>query len=491
MLYKNKWLTVISAGVLVYLLVISQLWSSVAKAAVIPTTYDVVTLPYQPELGSFNAFTAINNNGLAVGYGSRNNRSMGFVFDFRKQQVIAMVDDFLPMSINDSNKIAGVYGNLNVNTTLATCTLSNGSCQVSPVEGAEFSMPFAPTAITNSGFLAVKQWLNSPDEQFLLYRNGRLMYNVLVGEDSAGVSQFFYDIQRNNTHMIAGAYKNPMGVETPFVKIINPDLSVTTQKLPAPGLDGGAASGAAVAINSLNQIVISTLNGSGEGQLYLCNFIGDVDGDGLGDCEHGLRFLGPSASSNYPYARYPMNDTGLLVTPPSYVGDEIRLYDLTQDQPVAETLASKGYKASVFAATQPLAVNNRQVILTSGAQTVLLVPQDKPADIGIHIQSDASPVVVAADGGDHLYFTETIVNQSQQNQTLLYWETLVMPDGVSMPRSTPKRLALDAGGVFSDSKTRVRLPANFPPGNYLYKVTAMSEATGERFVSELPIVKSH
>ena len=118
MLYKNKWLTVISAGVLVYLLVISQLWSSVAKAAVIPTTYDVVTLPYQPELGSFNAFTAINNNGLAVGYGSRNNRSMGFVFDFRKQQVIAMVDDFLPMSINDSNKIAGVYGNQNVNTTL-------------------------------------------------------------------------------------------------------------------------------------------------------------------------------------------------------------------------------------------------------------------------------------------------------------------------------------------------------------------------------------
>jgi len=489
MFYKNK-LNLISAAVLIYALVMSQ-WCSQARAEVIPEVYDVVSLPYQPEVGNFNAFTAINNNGLAVGYGRRNNHSMGFVFDYRNQQVVATMDDFLPMSINDSNKIAGIYGNQNNNTTLATCTLSNRLCNVTPLEGAELAMPFAPAAMTNSGFLAAKQWLNTPDEQFLLYRNGRLIYNNLVGPDFSGTSQVHYDIQRNNTHLIAGAFRTPMGIETPFVKYINADLSVTTQKLPAPGLDGGAASGAAVAINSLNQIVISSINGSSEGQLYLCNFIGDVDKDGLGDCEHGLKFLGPNASANFPYARYPLNDEGLLVTPPAYSGDEIRLYDLTQDQPVAQLLSTKGHKASVFAGGQPLAVNNQQVILISGAQTVLLVPQEKTADISIQINSDMRPVVVAADGGDNVSLTETFVNQSGKIQTLLYWEVLDMPDGTSLPRSTPTRLTLDIGGTYSDNKTQLRLPANFPPGIYVYKVVAINEANGERFISDLPLVKSH
>ena len=490
MLNNNKWLTFLSAGILIYVLVLGQIWSSVARAAGIPEAYDVVTLPYQPELGNFNAFTAINNNGLAVGYGSRHSRSMGFVFDYRKQLVIAIIDDFLPMSINDSNKIAGIYGNQNINTTLATCTLSNGSCQVSLIEGAEFSLPFAPSAMTNSGFLAVKQWLNTPDEQFLLYRNGQLIYNTLVGQDANGVSQLHYDIQRNNTHLIAGAFKQSSGIETPFVKYINSDLSVTAQKLPAPGMDGGAGSGAAVAINSLNQIVISTINGTGEGQLYLCDYIGDVDNDGVGDCEHGLKFLGSNASANSPFARYPLNDEGLLVTPPVYAGDEIRLYDLTLEQPVAESLSSKGYKASLFASTQPLAVNNRQVILTSGAQTVLLVPQEQPAAIAVQIHSDTNPAVVAAEGGDRLFFSETIVNQSAKSQTLLYWQVLIMPDGTSFPRGTPKRLILDTGGMFTDNRARLRLPAYFPSGTYAYKVIVMLESNGERFAEELPIVKS-
>lgn len=491
MQYKNKWWTVVSAGILVYVLLAGQIWSSVAKAAVVPVAYDVVTLPYQPELGNFNAFTAINNNGLAVGYGNKNNHSIGFVYDYYRQKVIAIVDDFLPMSINDTNQVAGIYGNQTSNTILATCTLSNGSCAVTPVEGAEFSLPFAPNAMTNSGFLAAKQWLNTADEQFLLYRNGRLVYNTLVGTDASGVSQLHYDIQRNNTHLIAGAFKDPLGIETPFVKYIHADLSVTAQKLPAPALDGGASSGAAVAVNSLNQIVISTLNGSGEGQLYLCNFIGDVDGDGMGDCEHGLKFLGPNASTNSHYARYPLNDKGLLVTPPSYMGDEIRLYDLTQDQPVAQLLSTKGYKASVFAATQPLAVNNQGVILTSGAQTVLLVPQEQATDINIKIQSEQNPMVVAADGGDSLDFSETLTNQSQKSLALLVWEVLVMPDGSQFPHSNPTRLILGAGDTVTENGTRLRLPAYFPPGNYAFKVIAMNEANGERFVGELAIVKSH
>ena len=58
MLNNNKWLTFLSAGILIYVLVLGQIWSSVARAAGIPEAYDVVTLPYQPELGNFNAFTS-------------------------------------------------------------------------------------------------------------------------------------------------------------------------------------------------------------------------------------------------------------------------------------------------------------------------------------------------------------------------------------------------------------------------------------------------
>ncbi len=489
MLKKNKSLTVTSATFVVFAVLISQTLS-LAQAAVIPQAYDVVTLPYQPELGQFNAFTAINNNGLAVGYGSRNNRSMGFVFDYRKQMVIALMDDFVPMSINDYNKIAGIYAIQNSNATLATCLLGNNSCEVSPIEGAEFAMPFTPTAITNSGWLAAKQWLNTPDEQFLLYRNGQLIYNTLTGPDENGVSQVYYDIQRNNTRLIVGAYSQPTGLQTPMLNIINPDLSVAALPLPAPGLDGAAGSGAAVAVNALNQIVISSLNGSDQGQLYLCEFIGDVDSDGLGDCQHGLQFLGPNANPNYPYARYPLSDRGLLVTPPAYQGDEIRLYDLTAEQPEAELLSSKGYKAAIFAGTHPIAVNNHHVILTSGAQTVLLVPQASTPDISLQIHYDTEQVVVAADGSDRLLFTESITNQTADSQSILYWQVLIMPDGTAYPRSTPKRLTLEAGGLFTDNKARLRLPEYFPSGNYVYQLIAVNESTGERFSDELQIIKS-
>ncbi|WP_455210452.1 hypothetical protein [Kaarinaea lacus] len=482
-------LTFIGAVCMVLALILSQPWS-VARAAVIPQAYDVVALPYQPVVGNFNAFTAINNNGLAVGYGNRNTRSMGFVFDYREQEVIALIDDFIPMSINDYNKIAGIYAMPNGNATLATCVLSNKTCDVSPIEGAEFALPFTATALTNSGMLAAKQWLNTPDEQFLLYRNGQLIYNALTDPDANGVSLAYYDIQRNNTRLIAGAISEPMGLQTPMLNIINPDLSVTALKLPVPGLDGGAGYGAAVAVNGLNQLVISSMNGSDQGQLYLCEFIGDVDNDGLGDCQHGLEFLGPNANPNYPYARYPLNDRGLLVTPPAYQGDEIHLYDLTADQPMAERLSSKGYKASIFASTQPLAVNDEQVILVSGAQTVLLVPEVPAPDITMQIQSGlGEPIVAVADGSERLYLTESITNHTSRSQTLLYWRVLLMPDGTAYPRSTPKRLILEAGNAFSDNRVRLRLPAYFPPGNYVYQSIAINESSGERYIDEVQIIK--
>ena len=484
-----KWTLVVSTVCLLLALAGTQAWSA-ARAEVIPEAYAVVRIPYQPDLGYFNSFTAINNHGLAVGYGSRNNRSMGFVFDYRAQTVIALIDDFVPMSINDHNNIAGIYGSQNSTAVLATCVLSDGACTPRPIEGAEFALPFTVTAMTNSGILAAKQWLNTPDEQFLLYHNGQLVYNTLMGKDVSGVSQSYYDIQRSNTRLITGAFTDPTGLQTPFVKIINPDLSITALKLPAPGLDGGAGSGAAVAVNGLNHIVISSLNGSAEGQLYLCEFIGDVDNDDLGDCQHGLKFVGPSANPNYPYARYPLNDRGLLVSPPAYEGDEIRLYDLTAEQPLAESLSSKGYQVSLFAGAQPLAVNNDGVILVSAAQTVLLVPQAPAADISVQIHGDTQPVVVAADGTDRVVFTETISNRTINGQSLLYWRVLIMPDGTVYPLGASKRLTLGAGGVFIDNQARLRLPGNFPPGNYLYQLITINEANGERFRSEWQVIKS-
>jgi hypothetical protein len=484
-----KWGVILSVIIALYAVAVSQ-GASEARAAVIPAAYDVVTLPYQPDVGQFNAFTAINNNGLVVGYGSRNGRSMGFVFDYNKQEIITLMDDFLPMSINDYNKIAGIYANQSSNATLATCLLADGVCEVVPVQGAEFAMPFTVTAMTNSGLLAAKQWINTPDEQFLLYRNGQLIYNTRVSADTNGTSQFYYDIQHNNTRLISGAYSDTGGLRTPFVKLIDSDFSISALPLPVPGLDGGAGSGTAVAVNALNHVIISTDNGSAQGQLYVCEFIGDVDNDGLGDCQHGLRFIGPNANPNYPYARYPLNDSGLLVAPPAYKGDEIRLYDLTAEPPVAELLSSKGYQASLFAHSHPLAVNNHQVILTSGTQTVLLVPHTPASDIRLQIHNDSEPVLVAADGSDRLYLTETITNQSALSHTLLYWRVLTLPDGTAYPRSTPKRLILEAGGSFTDDTVRLRLPEYFPPGNYVYRLIAIDQANGERYSEELEIIKS-
>ncbi|MCG6969929.1 MAG: hypothetical protein LJE85_09195 [Gammaproteobacteria bacterium] len=500
MRHNYQWGAVLSAVIVVMLLAASQ-GVSEARAAVIPAMYDVVTLPNpsqvssqnqsqnQPEVDHFNAFTAINNNGLAVGYGNRNNHSVGFVFDYRSQAVIALIDDFLPMSINDYNKIAGIYASQSNNAVLATCILNDASCEVIPVEGAEFALPFTVTAMTNSGLLAAKQWLNTPDEQFLLYRQGQLVYNALT-TDSNGANQTFYDIQRNNTRLITGAVTDANGLRTPLVTLINPDLAVTALNLPVPGLDGGAGSGTAVAVNAMNQIVISTINGSTEGQLYVCDFIGDVDDDGLGDCQHGLRFLGPNADVNNPYARYPLNDHGLLVVPPAYHGDGIRLYDLTAEHPVAELLSDKGYPASLFANTQPLAVNNHQVILTSGAQTVLLVPQAATPDIQVQIHHDMAPVVVAADGSDRLYLTESISNLSLTSHTILYWRVLILPDGTAYPRSTPKRLILEAGGSYTDTRVRLRVPEYFPPGNYVYQLIAIDQSSGERYSETLQIIKA-
>jgi hypothetical protein len=66
----------------------------------------------------------------------------------------------------------------------------------------------------------------------------------------------------------------------------------------------------------------------------------------------------------------------------------------------------------------------------------------------------------------------------------------MMPDGTAYPRSTPKRLILEAGGSFTDYRARLRLPGYFPPGNYVYQLVAINEANGERFVEELQIIKS-
>lgn len=488
MVLKRLLFSACSLGLSVFVLVYAQV-SHNAHASVIPDAYEVVALPYQPEVANFNAFTAINNNGLAVGYGTRDSRSMGFVFDYRQQQVIAMIDDFLPMSINDSNKIAGLYANQSNNVSLATCVLSDGICELALIEGAEFAMPLNADGLSNSGFLAAKQWLNTPDEQFLLYRHGQLIHNELAGPDQNGVQRTYVDMQRSNTRLIVGAYTDPTGVQIPFVQTINPDLSVSTTKLPAPGLDGGAGSGEAKAVNAMNHILLSTANGTAEGQLYVCDYLGDVDNDGLGDCQNGYRFIGPSGNPNYPYERYPLNDKGMLVAPPSYSGGEIHLYDLTAEQPVAVPLSSKGFNASIFAKTHPMAVNNESVILTSGAQTVLLVPQAQVPDISLEIHSAIDPIVVAADGSDRLIFTETLSNTTNISQTILYWRVLLLPDGTPYPRSTAKRLILEAGASVTESRARIRLPDYFPAGNYRYKLMAINESNGELFEQQVQIIK--
>ena len=51
-------------------------------------------------------------------------------------------------------------------------------------------------------------------------------------------------------------------------------------------------------------------------------------------------------------------------------------------------------------------------------------------------------------------------------------------------------IILEAGGEFMDNRIRLRLPAYFPPGNYVYQTIAIDESSGERYSDELQIVKS-
>jgi hypothetical protein len=97
---------------------------------------------------------------------------------------------------------------------------------------------------------------------------------------------------------------------------------------------------------------------------------------------------------------------------------------------------------------------------------------------------------VAADGSDRLFLTQSITNNTISSQTIRYWRVLMMPDGTAYPRSTPKRLILEAGDSFTDHRVRLRWPGYFPAGNYVYQLIAINEANGERFVDELQIIKS-
>ncbi|WP_455204752.1 hypothetical protein, partial [Kaarinaea lacus] len=348
------------------ILAVSLHMASVAQAGAIPDSYDYVTLPPSDEVTKYYTFTALNNNDLVVGYGSRGQTFLGFIYDFAKKEIITTVENFYPTSINDSNVIAGVLFT-DVTTIVATCVLSNNRCDARPIEGGENAHPFGIHGITNSGFIAATQGYNTANEQFLLFdKYENLVYNTATGINTDGIRQAHNDIQRNNTRLIVGAYADRVDFKSAFVKIIQPDLSVSTMALPSPGFPVTAISSEAVSVNSRNQIIISSINANNDRELYLCDFIGDIDGDTIGDCNNDLQPVGPGADRTNIYPNYPLNDRGLLVTPPSYSGGEIYLYDLNQAQPLPEPLSTKGVAASVFAKTTPLAVNNEGVLLVKG-----------------------------------------------------------------------------------------------------------------------------
>lgn len=121
--------------------------NTLSWASVIAKDCGYVVLPKDTADTKFSSFKAINSRGLAVGYGARKNKIIGFVFNYYTQSVKHIIDNFYPTEINDNNKIIGIDLS-SPNNILKQCTLTTDHYNLSSIEGAE-RVYSAPNVIMN------------------------------------------------------------------------------------------------------------------------------------------------------------------------------------------------------------------------------------------------------------------------------------------------------------------------------------------------------
>lgn len=460
--------------------------SGTASASAIPETYDIVILPANTLQQRFTSFTDMNNRNLAVIYGTQDNVTTTFVFNYRTREIIASIENLWPFAINDNNQIIGVDVS-QASLPVKTCTLIGTACTLRGIDGAENTLPFYPNTLTNSNVFIGRFYPGGigAAPEFRVYLRGILFDTSLESADGEGFTEMMRSVQQNNTRLIVGSKKNTSNLHRPIIKIIG--NGVTTQDLPLPPGITDSESVLAVNVNSRDEIILSAHRDTGTVELYVCQYIGDVDGDGTGDCATDMRLLGES--NIVPIAlgsRVPINDRGLVVAPPVKNG-EITLYDLNDPDSAGIPVSTLGNTGvDVFAFSTPQKVNNQGVILVQGAQTVLFVPP--PATTDLRVDLDINETINMPAQGSRLLFAETVTNQSADNKRFLSWQTVIMPDGTPFPRSNAKRISLAASDSYTNH-LRLRLPGYFPPGEYRYIAFVVDESNGEITKDEFRIIK--
>ena len=461
-------------------------------AGVIPKSYHYVDLPYEPELASFQAFTDINARGYAVGFGQRDGKTIGFVFNYYTDTVEMIIDNFWPAAINDNNTIIGV-STATANLPLQECLFNNNTCPLRAVEGAERTLPFRSMTITNSDIINGLFYINSPDMQQKMYQAGQLIYSEPVTGGLSSPDMIIKDTQMNNTQLAVGARLNTNGVYRPIVKV-RVSTGLTELALPIPDDVAEDDPAVATSVNTRNEIVLHVRRGPDRTQIYTCGYLGDSDNDGVAECAGGLRLIsdgsslrGVPATPTFEGSFVPVNDKGLMLAPAQKDGESLRFYDLTQDMPIAVPITSFGNNIGVFLYGVPLDVENNGAALISAAQTVIFVPDESP-EVVVESSAAVEPIILGSDGG-RLYMTDRIVNKSGRSLKLYIWRVLMMPDGTPMTVGRLTLIELASGETYETNRTRTSLRPYDSKGEYRYVFYVKDTSAGEVYSDEVRIVK--
>lgn len=465
--------------------------SSLSWAGVIPKAYDYVTLPANTIDTRYSFFTAINSRGLAIGFGSRNAKSMTFVYNYYTKTVVHIIDDLFPSSINDHNKIVGMDFT-SPNFAFKQCTLDQGQCVLTSIEGAERA--FLPAdGLTNSDVMVGNFFVNTPEQKYQIYQFGKLLLSESVTGTLPNTELLMKGVQKNNTTLFVGARKTANTNFRPIVK--ERDFTgIKELNLPIPANVTASDKVIASNVNSRNEIILHVELGIDSTEIYRCAYIGDNDGDGVAECAGGLKLINAGLglqSSTYPspieQSNIPVNDHGLMLAPAQRNGEPLRFYDLNQENPVAVPLTDFG-DIGVFFNAFPMEVENNGAVLVRAVQTVIFVPIEEQ-QLVVDTSYPNEPIVLGPEGGRLQGFIDRIENTSSETKSFYIWRALISPQGIPFPVGRTSAISLDAGEIYEYTRSRTSLRSSESSGEYRYVFYVKNKDTSEVFSDEVRIIK--
>lgn len=466
-------------------------FTSLSWAGVIPKAYDYVTLPTNTSDTQYSSFTAINSRGLAIGFGTRNAKFITFVYNYYSKSVVHIIDDLFPSSINDHNKIVGLDFT-SPNLVLKQCTLTDGQCELSIIEGAE-RVFLPPDGLTNSDVIAGNFFVNTPEQKYQIHQFGTLLFSESVPGTLPSTDLLMKGTQKNNTTLFVGARKTADTNYRPIVKVRD-FTGIKELNLPIPANITATDKVIASNVNSKNEIILHVQQGIDSTEIYSCAYIGDNDGDGVAECAGDLKLInsGPGLqTSTYPspieQSNIPVNDHGLMLAPPQREGEVLRFYDLNQENPVAVPITDFG-NIGVFLNAYPMEVENNGVVLVRAVQTIIFVPV-KEQQFVVDTSFVNEPIVLGSEGGRLQGFVDRIENTSSETKNFYVWRVLISPQGIPFPVGRTSSISLDAGETYEYTRTRASLRPSDSEGEYRYVFYVKNKDTSEVFSDEIRIVK--